>query len=166
MLPTRIRVTFDPEPRRARGKAREVFRAGMGEQANFWHRTMAPNHFKSSAFAKYGYRGRSANYRKRKSASKKAGIAANASLPLVYSGLTRSTVEGLGSIQAFPTRANLSMYTPAYVKIRPRGNRPNLYQELTRVVRSEVAELDKNLAKNVDRGLRAIKAPRTVTIGH
>ena len=165
MGPTRIAVTFDPSPRKARGKAREVFREAMRDQATSWHRNYAPRHFARGARSRYGYRRRSPNYERRKSRLIAAGRVQGPRRDLIYTGLTMRKMRGAAQIKAFPTRARITMFTPSYVRIRPRGNRPNLHDELTRVATEEKQSLGEMLGLAVDRGLRRIKAPKTVTTG-
>jgi len=164
MLPYRIQVTIDPEPRKARGAVREVLRESHRAQAGDWHHRYAPGHFSRGAAAKYGYRPRSPSYKRRKRAAAKAGTAKPGRRPLVFSGLTELRVRSAGSVKAFPTRATLQLYTPSYIRIRPRGNRPNLAEELLRILRGEGNQLGERFAKKTERGLRRIRAPYSVTI--
>lgn len=147
-----------------RGHGREVIRDAMRSMAQLWKADMAPRHFRADASARYGYKQRSRKYLARKQQLFKRGLIPSPRLALVYTGLTRAKATGMASIRAYPTRATVDLYTPSYVRIRPMGNRPNLYNEITAIAADERPILDRHLAAEADRGFRAIQSKYTVTI--
>ena len=122
---------------------REMAKAGMFAVGMAWQRWFKMLHFAPDARSRYGYKPRSAKYRRRK---EKRGVPGF--LDMILSGDTRRDVGRLHVPRAVPTRVSLVMPTAPYVQMRPRyRDAPNLGEELTRVVPDEVEVLEKVFAE-------------------
>jgi len=130
---------------------REVLRNAMTEVALYWHRVMAPRHFRDDARGRYGYLPRTKKYEKGRQKKGKPD--------LIFSGATyRAVVQGTPQIRAFPTRANLHYDTEDYIQMHPVGSSkmPNLGQEITRVMPDEGIELGRMAAASVEQGIQRL----------
>lgn len=137
----RTEIIQDPETVGVRA-LRQYSRAAHYAAAELWQRTMLPDHFIASKQKKYGYQRRTGKYRLRKSRAVKHGkVRKGGRADLVYSGLMEHLLTRPSRIQAFPTRAQLLMHGPRYVSMVPRGTRPNLGDEATRVMGDEENKL-------------------------
>lgn len=117
-------------------------RAGWAALGAHWHKEYLPKHFELGAATRYGYRPRSAAWRRRKAGLARAGRAAKGgAVDLVASGAMEKLLESVGLVRAYPTRAAIKMIGPRYVTLRPKGNQPNKYAEATAVLRTEVRAL-------------------------
>lgn len=119
---------------------REIGKAGMFAVGVAWDRYFKMLHFAPDARSRYGYKPRSAAYRRRKAKKGVPGF-----LDMVYSGDTRRDVARMQLPRAFPSRVSIVMPTAAYVQMRPdprHRDAPNLGEELTRVVPDELQVLE------------------------
>jgi hypothetical protein len=119
---------------------REMAKAGMFAVGMAWQRYFKMLHFAADARSRYGYKPRSAAYRRRKEKKGVPGF-----LDMVLTGDTRRDLSRIQVPRAFPTRVSLVMPTAAYIQMRPdrrHRNAPNLGEELTRVVPNEVQVLE------------------------
>ena len=129
---------------------RQMRREAMKRTGAYWQQRQLPKHFTQTAKTEYSMkrRGRKYQARKRKIA-KKGGRA-----PLVFTGMMELLMRRKQVVRAFPTRVSISIPGPSYMSMRPKGNRPNLGEEATRVNKKDEDELtrihDQELQKLID----------------
>ena len=133
-----IALGFDVEitgmvSRRALSRMR---REAMKRAGAYWQQKMLPKHFQPGAIRTYGMKRRTAAYQKRKKAK---GIRH----AVVWSGQLKSLMLRRQIVRAFPTRATINIPGPSYLSMRPKGNRPNLGEEVTAVIKRDEDELTK-----------------------
>jgi|ERR1051326_609070 hypothetical protein len=140
---------------------KELTRAGFSEMGEHWHRVMLPRHFEAHARERYGYKPRTKRYAIRKNMAYAKGKAVAASnVDLVFTGLLRQSMQSVGTVRAFPTRATVSMTGPRYITMRPyQSDHPDLAAEVTKITEDEAQELSNLLNESVTRRLEALREP-------
>lgn len=145
-------------------QGREILREGFRLTASAWHRRYAGYHFRAGNTARYGYQRRKAAYRRRKRRMAETGtVQEGGSVALVYSGTLRDKALSMPQIKAFPTRGRAIMHAPAFASMRPRGDKPNISQEMTATIRSERQDLEAVQKSNYEHSMKQIRATATVT---
>lgn len=118
---------------------REMTREAHRSTLKRWHRSMLGKHFRPGNATRYGLRRRNRRYQEQK---RRSNAAKGGRVPLVFTGRMELLLKRKQVVKAFPTRAKLDMPAPQYVSMRPKGNRPNLGEEATRIAPSEEPTLD------------------------
>ncbi len=136
-----------------------IAKAAHFKQATYWHEKILPRHFKPQAKSKYGHQRRTKRYRKRKLTDAKRGKAIlGGVVDNVRTGLLMESLMGLGLVQAFPTRAVLTMFGPSYLMVRLRStSQPDKASEILEVIPGEADEMGGVLDKAVQRGINRVK---------
>lgn len=147
----RSAITFEPPFKARSRKLGPILKAAHDAGARFWHREMLPGHFTHGAKGRYGYA-----LRKR----------TRGKPYLVVSGVTKERTTATIRVQAYPTRATLTLYAPSYVHQRPRRPKmPDMAREIF-VVRSDEQQRIEAVEKvTAEKMLRDMKETKTVTIG-
>ena len=123
---------------------RKILRKANEEIGWMWWRKYLRMHFRRGAAQRYGYKPRSAGYRRKKRHAARTGrIPRKAeSNDLVYSGETERAATSNADVRGFPSRASVKMTTPSYVRDgRPRRNQPWLAEEIKRTTEAEGRDL-------------------------
>ena len=139
----------------ARKTIEDWLRNAHQEVGDYWHRKMLGRHWASGASAKYFYAQRSAKYLKAKIKAAKSGAAlAGGRVPLLFSGVLRSSLKAWVQIKAFPSRVTVRMIGPKYVSMTPKKvGHPNMGKEITTVTEDERLELTKLFVESMKRSM-------------
>lgn len=154
----RSTITFEPPFKARSRKLGPVLKAAHDAGARFWHREMLPGHFTHGAKGRYGYAQRDWKRRVRKRTRGKPY--------LVVSGVTKERTTATIRVQAYPTRATLTLYAPSYVHQRPRRpNMPDMAREIFAVRSDEQKRIEAVEQQTAEKMLRDMKETKTVRIG-
>lgn len=120
-------------------KVRSALRVANRAAAETWRDQFLHRHFARSARNRYDYQPRKTQKRKQAIAKNAPGkIKAGGRIDLVHSGLLRSMISKRHHrITAYPTRSMVHIIGPSYLKIRYKAGRPNLTDEILRVIPRE-----------------------------
>ncbi|MGE0605549.1 MAG: hypothetical protein AB7O62_00380 [Pirellulales bacterium] len=130
----------------------QILRESHEEVGRFWHEKILPRHFGPGAERVYHYRRRTKKYRDYKAES------GHGTVDLVWSGTLQTSLTEHATVKGFPSRVRVEMNGPKYIPKRPRTNKqPPLYEEVTRVTKTERKELAAILKQAI---LRRITAKR------
>lgn len=173
MIPVYIRIQYDgwegllTRKGRLTRRAGRILREAHRKQALYWHSRFLKRHFTRRAISRYGYQGRTKEYRDYKKWLHQRGLrdVIEPDTPLVFTGLTRRKMLGPPQVKAFPSRATLLMPAPSYASFKPKkANHPNLPRELLAVAADERQVLDKTVERELEREFKRIPDRVTVTL--
>lgn len=149
-------ITYVGSPEATAKELRGAAKAEGAEVIDFWHDQYLPNHFKSFAGAKYGYKKRTEKHR-----SRKRRIFGH-ERDLEFSGDMKRKVSRSIRLSSTSKGARGVMRGPAYLHMRLRNrNQPDKAAELTAVVQSEVNTMAKRMDEGITRRLNAVKKKET-----
>lgn len=161
----KVSVTYEKPPEMTVRVWRECMRESHQAIGVYWHRVFLPRHFTRGASERYNYAPRSSRYRSKKRILARRGIVEDGGeRALVFSGDTRSMCKAHAAVRGFPTRTNVTMQAPHYVRIRPLANRPYMYGEITRVINPEMYTLSNLLNREVSKRFNDWKRSQTVQV--
>lgn len=133
--------------RRFNAACKEGF-AAVGQE---WHAKMLPDHFEAGNWRRYRHEPRTKKYRERKQRlAAKGQVAKRGEVDLVYSGAMEQTMERFATIRPFPTRATVRVQAPRYMTLKPRGNQPNKFAELSRTTPQQMRKLESTLKRTIE----------------
>ena len=133
-------------------KQRRVMIAVHYGAGKLWDKEYLGMHFRLGAGRRYSYQHRTAKTKRRKEQLAARGkVKKGGRVDLVHSGLLEESMTRQHVIRAYPTRVVVNMPTTSYVSSRPRGNRPNMAAEITRVIPSEIARIADESARILER---------------
>lgn len=140
-------------------------KAGMTAVADLWHEKYIPFHFETFAAIKYGYQKRTPRtlIKKKKAAAKGKAIKGGR-VALVWSGTLERQMRRRGILRVFPKRFVLSKPAGSYITNRPRGGRPNMVQELTKVLPGEERAMAKVFQEKTAELMNTYRAKKRVRI--
>ena len=156
MIPYYLDIVSDPDIETLAKRVPRLMKFALERTAMHWHSDMLPKHFERKAQRKYRYQARRRGYqtRKRTFAKRDKNIQKQGRAPLVYSGLTEGLAESRKVIRAFPTRVRMRMPSPKWVTPRPKDPaKPNLHDEIVRVMPGENNTLARVFRKNFNLGI-------------
>jgi hypothetical protein len=117
---------------------RAVFTAANAAMAKTWQDKFKALHFKPNARYRYSYQKRAVATMKRKKRLVESGqLSAGDNMDLVQSGNLRRAVLRYHPITATPKFSKIVLQGPTYFNIRYRPGRPNIADEVTRIIPSE-----------------------------
>jgi hypothetical protein len=117
---------------------RAVFTAANRAMAELWQRKFKHLHFGIAARHRYGYQPRRPGTLKRKRQLAERGVVQDGGrVDLVHSGVMRQQVLRYHPIRATPKFSSILLHGPVYFQIRYKPGRPNLADEVTRIIPSE-----------------------------
>ena len=117
----------------------KVVKPVLKQLVRYWHKFFLPRHFAEGAQARYHYRRRSEQYKRRKRIL--AGALGRAAAPLVFTGRLKREVSRTIKVKGTGKRAQGVMTGPRYMsKFYAGGDRPNIAGELTKQTKAEMNE--------------------------
>lgn len=138
-------ILFEGLPAMSRRDRNELLREVHKQMGRFWHNELLPPHFTRTAKSKYRHKLRTIGYRKKKKKLAEKGIVkGGGEVDNLFTGLLKESLEGVGTVKAYPKRATIRMTGPRYITMRPyRSNQPDKAGEILRVTRGEADEIAK-----------------------
>lgn len=155
MIPVTIETTEDGNIVLSIRQRRKVMKATYHAIARRWMKRWLRKHFLPGAGARYDMDRRSNKTRARKKRLNEAGkIEGNEDTPLIHSGLLKAAMlNAEHRIADYPTRAVVHLVGPSYLRINYKPGRPNLTDEITRVIPIEMKDMagvgEKEQAKQI-----------------
>lgn len=145
---------------------RRVTKAAHEAEGRLFVERFLPQHFRSGAASKYGYRPRRPRTIERKQALAKLGkVEGRGQIPLVWSGLFKASMLSHRLLRGYPTRVRIDFNAPRYAPARQRTSKqPHMSDEALRVTPAERQELGEVLGRGVSEGLAAVKTKRVTVI--
>ena len=132
-IPIRCRLTADEHPGIRVRQLAQIGRDVHERMARTWADDLLPEHFDAGAVNVFGYQPRRQSTIAKKVRLARLGIVEDGGRrALVHRGdLRRMLLRVRAPVTSGPRTATVHLNGPRYFGIRPRGNRPNLAQEVT-----------------------------------
>jgi len=132
-IPIRCRLTADEHPGIRVRQLAQIGRDVHERMARTWADDLLKEHFDAGAVNVFGYQPRRPSTIAKKVRLARLGIVQDGGRRLlVHTGQTRRMLLGVRApVASGPRTATVHLNGPRYFGIRPRGNRPNLGQEVS-----------------------------------
>ncbi|HUX14941.1 MAG TPA: hypothetical protein VMW52_00625 [Phycisphaerae bacterium] len=154
-----IKITYDgAEATVGQRRLREINRTALGTGMRFMHQELLPGHFEPGASERYDYAPRSEHYKRRKPRYARE-------IALVRSGRGKREILAMPHIQAFPTRATMTLSAPSYFRMMPAPGQPDMAAEVFTVLPEEKTRIEIVMGKTVVAELRKRGIQKTVVVG-
>jgi hypothetical protein len=155
-------------PRNLRRTLRTMLKSAWSDLGVYWHSQLRAKHFTKSGAREYGYEPRSKRKRgrrKRDAQGRFSATAVDASLPLVFTGISRNRTR-IRDVRASSKGVRVVMQAPA-LNFRPKGvsgRRINLRDEMTRISIGEARTLRGLADRELQQQLNAVRTYERRTI--
>lgn len=164
-FPIQIKVVDTAPPEVSQRRFRQLSRDGYQALGEAWWRRYLPDHFAIYARMKYGFQRRTAKWLKRKLALAAIGrVQDGGRVDLVATGNARELLERDAHIRSTADSCTVEMEAPWYMTRKLGGRHPDMADEVTRVIDSQVRRLEETWQDTVEPGLEGINEPQTTEI--
>jgi len=145
----------------------QITKKAFSDVGAYWHDRQLLDAFAPGAAYRHQHQPRSRKWQQKKIRLAAVGhCAEGGTRDLVFSGMTRRSVQEYATIRAFPRRATVNMVGPRYISMQPKNpNMPNMGQEITHLTEGQRQRLMKVFRDTVMQGIRATNTTTTYTVG-